>query len=222
MSISATKSRKEEAEAGLSNDSRQTEITTPNFVLYGETFTFIETFSATVIDSSSSNNQVWVKTNDGDEKQISAYGIAVRNSHRIRLYELRKYSNDNSCVVYADALIINSNTSEYKVNLNRKTVIIPAFLTMLFHNASTASFFRVMPVPKWFYILFTLLCLASFIAFCSLLMGFKDGYMWSDHKYIWFTYLFSRIGSFICIKLMKRRSQRFENELRNLINSVKR
>ena len=157
MSISATKSRKEEAEAGLSNDSRQTEITTPNFVLYGETFTFIETFSATVIDSSSSNNQVWVKTNDGDEKQISAYGIAVRNSHRIRLYELRKYSNDNSCVVYADALIINSNTSEYKVNLNRKTVIIPAFLTMLFHNASTASFFRVMPVPKWFYILFTLL-----------------------------------------------------------------
>lgn len=222
MSISATKSRKEEAEAGLSNDSRQTEITTPNFVLYGETFTFIETFSATVIDSSSSNNQVWVKTNDGDEKQISAYGIAVRNSHRIRLYELRKYSNDNSCVVYADALIINSNTSEYKVNLNRKTVIIPAFLTMLFHNASTASFFRVMPVPKWFYILFTLLCLASFIAFCSLLVGFKDGYMWSDHKYIWFTYLFSRIGSFICIKLMKRRSQRFENELRNLINSVKR
>lgn len=61
MSISATKSRKEEAEAGLSNDSRQTEITTPNFVLYGETFTFIETFSATVINSDPGNGQIWVK-----------------------------------------------------------------------------------------------------------------------------------------------------------------
>ncbi|ELV97239.1 hypothetical protein ECPA48_3158 [Escherichia coli PA48] len=39
---------------------------------------------------------------------------------------------------------------------------------------------------------------------------------------MWFTYLFSRVGSFICINLMKRRSQKFENELRNLIESVKR
>lgn len=148
--------------------------------------------------------------------------VSVRNSHRIRLYELRKYSNDNSCVVYADALIINSNTGEYKVNLNRKTVIIPAFLTMLFHNASTASFFRVMPVPKWFYILFTLLCLASFIAFCSLLVGFKDGYVWDEHKYMWLTYFFSRIGSFVCINWIKRRSERFDHELRSLIDLVKR
>lgn len=41
MNISATKSRKKEAEAGLSNDPLQTEITTPNFVLFGGTFTFI-------------------------------------------------------------------------------------------------------------------------------------------------------------------------------------
>lgn len=156
MSISTTKRRNEEVNVGLSNR-RKAEITAPKFDLFGETFEFAEIFSATVISSNPTNAQILVKTNDGDEKQISAYGIAVRNSHRIRLYELRKYSNDNSCVVYADALIINSNTGEYKVNLNRKTVIIPAFLTMLFHNASTASFFRVMPVPKWFYILFTLL-----------------------------------------------------------------
>ncbi|HAT1571922.1 TPA: hypothetical protein I8Y10_003310 [Kluyvera cryocrescens] len=217
MSISTTKHHN----IGLS-ERQQQEIITNKFELFGETFEFAEIFSATVISSNPTNAQILVKTNDGDEKQISVYGIAVRNSHRIRLYELRKYSNDNSCVVYADALIINSNTGEYKVNLNRKTVIIPAFLTMLFHNASTASFFRVMPVPKWFYILFTLLCLASFIAFCSLLVGFKDGYVWDEHKYMWLTYFFSRIGSFICIKLMKRRSRRFENELRNLINSVKR
>ena len=217
MSISTTKHHN----IGLS-ERQQQEIITNKFELFGETFEFAEIFSATVISSNLTNAQILVKTNDGDEKQISAYGIAVKNSHRIRLYELRKYSNDNSCVVYADALIINSNTGEYKVNLNRKIVIIPAFLTMLFHNASTASFFRVMPVPKWFYILFTLLCLASFIAFCSLLVGFKDGYVWDEHKYMWLTYFFSRIGSFICIKLMKRRSRRFENELRNLINSVKR
>ncbi|EAN8732030.1 hypothetical protein HNE72_002655 [Salmonella enterica] len=221
MNISTTKRRNEEVNVGLS-ERRKAEITAPKFDLFGETYTFVETFSGTVIDSNPSNNQIWVKTDDGDEKQISAYGIAFRNSHRIRLYELRKYSNDNLCVVYADALIVNLNTGEYKVNLNKKTVIIPAFLTMLFHNASTASYYRAMPVSKLFSIIFILLCAAALTSFLTLPWGFKDGYMWSDHKYIWFTYLFSRIGSFICIKLIKRRSQRFENELRNLIESVKR
>ncbi|ELU7598642.1 hypothetical protein SC847_002750 [Salmonella enterica] len=221
MNISTTKRRNEEVNVGLS-ERRKAEITAPKFDLFGETYTFVETFSGTVIDSNPSNNQIWVKTDDGDEKQISAYGIAFRNSHRIRLYELRKYSNDNLCVVYADALIVNLNSGEYKVNLNKKTVIIPAFLTMLFHNASTASYYRAMPVSKLFSIIFILLCAAALTSFLTLPWGFKDGYMWSDHKYIWFTYLFSRIGSFICIKLIKRRSQRFENELRNLIESVKR
>ncbi|EFI6735461.1 hypothetical protein BCC21_002812 [Escherichia coli] len=221
MNIFTTKRRNEEVNVGLS-ERRKAEITAPKFDLFGETYTFVETFSGTVIDSNPSNNQIWVKTDDGDEKQISAYGIAFRNSHRIRLYELRKYSNDNLCVVYADALIVNLNTGEYKVNLNKKTVIIPAFLTMLFHNASTASYYRAMPVSKLFSIIFILLCAAALTSFLTLPWGFKDGYMWSDHKYIWFTYLFSRIGSFICIKLIKRRSQRFENELRNLIESVKR
>ncbi|MBB7069412.1 hypothetical protein [Escherichia coli] len=221
MNIFTTKRRNEEVNVGLS-ERRKAEITAPKFDLFGETYTFVETFSGTVIDSNPSNNQIWVKTDDGDEKQISAYGIAFRNSHRIRLYELRKYSNDNLCVVYADALIVNLNTGEYKVNLNKKTVIIPAFLTMLFHNASTASYYRAMPVSKLFSIIFILLCAAALTSFLTLPWGFKDGCMWSDHKYIWFTYLFSRIGSFICIKLIKRRSQRFENELRNLIESVKR
>ncbi|EIA6551255.1 hypothetical protein K7R06_004343 [Salmonella enterica] len=221
MSISTTKRRNEEANVGLS-DRRKAEITAPKFDLFGETYTFVKTFSGTVINSNPSNNQIWVKTDAGDEKQISAYGIAFRNSHRIRLYELRKYSNDNLCVVYADALIANLNTGEYKLNLNKKTVIIPAFLTMLFHNASTASYYRAMPVSKLFSIIFILLCAAALISFLTLPWGFKDGYMWSDHKYMWFTYLFSRVGSFICINLMKRRSQKFENELRNLIESVKR
>ncbi|HBE6751950.1 TPA: hypothetical protein KML76_002325 [Escherichia coli] len=220
MSISTTKHRNEEVNVGLS-DRRKTEITAPKFDLFGETYTFVETFSGTVIDSNPSNNQIWVKTDAGDEMQIPDYGIPFRSSHTIHKYELRQYGKNSSCYVHNNALIINKNTGEHEVNLKRKTIIIPAFLTMLFHNASTTSFFRAMPVPKWFYILFTLLCMASFIAFCSLIVGFKDGYVWDEHKYMWFTYFLSRIGSFVCIKWIKRRSERFDHELRNLIDLVK-
>ncbi|EIY3391635.1 hypothetical protein MMN13_004934, partial [Escherichia coli] len=168
MSISTTKHHN----IGLSEHQQQ-EIITNEFEVFGETFKFAEMFSATVISSNPTNAQILVKTDDGDEKQISAYGLAFRNSHRIRLYELRKYSNDNFCVVYADALIVNLNTGEYKLNLNRKTVIIPAFLTMLFHNASTASYYRAMPVSKLFSIIFILLCAVALISFLTLPWGFK-------------------------------------------------
>ncbi|EBR5511664.1 hypothetical protein B8133_25195 [Salmonella enterica] len=221
MSISTTKRRNEEVNVGLS-DRRKAEITAPKFDLFGETYTFVETFSGTVIDSDPGNGQIWVKNDAWDEKQISDHGIPFRSSHTIYKYELRQYSEDGSYNVYKDALIVNSSTGEHEVNLNRKKVVIPAFLTMLFHTASTASYYRAMPVPKMLTVIFILLCAAALISFLTLPWGFKDGYVWSDHKYIWFTYLFSRIGSFICIKLMKRRSQRFENELRNLIYSVKR
>ncbi|HDX9113224.1 MULTISPECIES: hypothetical protein [Enterobacteriaceae] len=222
MSISATKIRKEEAEAGLSDDPRQTGITTPKFVLFGETFTFVETFSATVINSDPGNGQIWVKTNAGDEKQISDYGISFRSSHTIYKYELRQYSEDGSYDVYKDALIVNKNTGEHEVNLKRKTVVIPAFLTMLFHNASTASYYRAMPVSELFFIVFILLCAVALISFLTLPWGFKDGYVWDEHKYMWLTYFLSRIGSFACIKWIKRRSERFDHELRSLIDLVKR
>ncbi|EKQ6538745.1 MULTISPECIES: hypothetical protein [Enterobacteriaceae] len=221
MSISTTKRRNEEVKVGLS-DRRKAEITAPKFDLFGETYTFVKTFSGTVVNSNPSNNQIWVKTDAGDEKQISDYGIPFRRSHTIHKYELRQYSEDGSYNAYKDALIVNKKTGEHEVNLKRKTIIIPAFLTMLFHTASTALYYRAMPVPKLFTVIFILLCAAALISFLTLPWGFKDGYMWSDHKYMWFTYLLSRVGSFICINLMKRRSQRFENELRNLINSVKR
>ncbi|EOZ1502302.1 hypothetical protein U9655_004035 [Enterobacter asburiae] len=220
MSISTTKHRNEEVNVSLS-DRRKAEIRAPRFDLFGETYTFVETFSGTVINSDPGNGQIWVKTNAGDEKQISDYGISFRSSHTIHKYELRQYSEDGSYDAYKDALIVNEKTGEHEVNLKRKTIVIPAFLTMLFHNASTTSFFRAIPVPKWFYILFTLLCMASFIAFCSLLVGFKDGYVWDEHKYMWFTYFLSRIGSFVCIKWIKRRSERFNHELRNIIDLVK-
>ncbi|EIF16202.1 hypothetical protein ABT219_003804 [Escherichia coli] len=220
MSISTTKHRNEEVNVSLS-DRRKAEIRAPRFELFGETYTFVETFSGTVINSDPVNGQIWVKTNAGDEKQISDYGISFRSSHTIHKYELRQYSEDGSYDAYKDALIVNEKTGEHEVNLKRKTIVIPAFLTMLFHNASTTSFFRAMPVPKWFYILFTLLCMASFIAFCSLLVGFKDGYVWDEHKYMWFTYFLSKIGSFVCIKWIKRRSERFNHELRNIIDLVK-
>lgn len=74
MSISTTKHHN----ISLS-ERQQQEIITNEFELFGETFEFAEIFSATVISSNPTNAQILVKTNDGDEKQISAYGIAVRN-----------------------------------------------------------------------------------------------------------------------------------------------
>lgn len=221
MSITTTKRHSEETKAGLF-DRLKTKITAPKFDLFGETYTFVETFSRTVIDSDPNNGQIWVKTDAGDEKQISDYGIPFRSSHTIHKYELRRYSEDGSYDAYKDALIVNKNTGEYEVNLNRKAVVIPAFLTMLFHNASTASYYRAMPVPKMFSVIFILLCAVALISFLTLPWGFKDGYVWDEHKYMWLTYFLSRIGSFVCIKLIKRRSERFDNKLRNLIESVKR
>lgn len=133
MSISTTKHRNEEVNVGLS-DRRKTEITAPKFDLFGETYTFVETFSGTVINSNPNNNQIWVKTDAGDEKQIPDYGIPFRSSHTIHKYELRQYGKNSSCYVHNNALIINKNTSEHEVNLKRKTIIIPAFLTMLFES----------------------------------------------------------------------------------------
>ncbi|EGA2890284.1 hypothetical protein H5K48_003951, partial [Salmonella enterica] len=95
MSISTTKRRNEEVNVGLS-DRRKAEITAPTFDLFGETYTFVKTFSGTVINSNPSNNQIWVKTDAGDEKQISDYGIPFRSSHTIYKYELHQYSEDGS------------------------------------------------------------------------------------------------------------------------------
>lgn len=85
MSISTTKRRNEEVNFGLS-DRRKAEITASKFDLFGETYTFVKTFSGTVINSNPSNNQIWVKTDAGDEKQISDYGIPFRSSHTIYKY----------------------------------------------------------------------------------------------------------------------------------------
>lgn len=95
MSISTTKHRNEEVNVSLS-DRRKAEIRAPRFDLFGETYTFVETFSGTVINSDPGNGQIWVKTNAGDEKQISDYGISFRSSHTIHKYELRQYSEDGS------------------------------------------------------------------------------------------------------------------------------
>lgn len=102
MSISTTKHRNEEVNVSLS-DRRKAEITAPRFELFGETYTFVETFSGTVIDSNPGNNQIWVKSNAGDEKQIPDYGIPFRSSHTIHKYELRQYGKNSSCYVHNNA-----------------------------------------------------------------------------------------------------------------------
>lgn len=134
----------------LSRRETKAEMTTPKFELFGETYMFVETFSATVISPLPITDQVWVKTDTGDETQIPAFGIAFRKSHKMCKYELRQYRVDGSFSVFKDALIVNATTGEYEVNLDRKTVIIPAFLTVLFPNTSMASYFRAIPVPNFF------------------------------------------------------------------------
>lgn len=169
MSISATKSRKKEAEAGLSDDPRQTEITTPNFVLFGETFTFIETFSATVINSDPGNGHIWVKTNTGDEKQISDYGIPFRSSHTIHKYELRQYSEDGSYDAYKDALIVNKKTGEHEINL-KENHYYPRFsdnaISYCLHSIVLQSNACSKVSHRYFH--FTLCCCTYFISHTTL------------------------------------------------------
>ncbi|HCJ7750466.1 TPA: hypothetical protein NV442_004111 [Citrobacter freundii] len=204
----------------LSRRETKAEMTTPKFELFGETYMFVETCSSTVISPLPSTDQVWVKTDMGDETQIPAFGITFRKSHKICKYELRQYRVNGSFSVFKDALIVNATTGEYEVNLNRKTIIIPAFLTVLFPNASMAFYYRAMPVPKFFSTIFILLCCIAVISFFVLPWGFKSGYVFDEHKYMWLTYFSSRLGSFTCIKWIKRRSQRFDNALRSVIKSI--
>ncbi|WP_221344738.1 hypothetical protein [Klebsiella sp. CVUAS 11263] len=197
------------------------EITTPTFELSGQTYTFVETFSGIVSDANPINDQVWVKSDTGNETQQVAHGVPFRNLHHIRKYELHQYNKDGSYNLYKDALIVNESTGEYKVNLSARTIFIPAFLTIFFSNASMVSMYRAMPVPKFFSAIFIFLCSAALISFFTLPWEFKDGYVWDDHKYVWLTYFSTRIGSFFCIKWMKKRSEKFDNEIKKLITSMK-
>ncbi|WP_235501693.1 hypothetical protein [Trabulsiella odontotermitis] len=195
-------------------------IITPNFELFGKIYTLVETFSGIVVNSN--NDQIWVKTDEGSEMQFSGHSVPFRKSHHIRKYELHQYSEDGSCSVYKDALIVNASTNEHETNLPTRIIFIPAFLTLLFPTSSIVSPYKAMPVSTLFSVIFTLLCSATLISFFTLPWGFKDGYVWGDHKYVWFTYLLSRVGSFVCIQWMKRRNERFDEEIRDLIDSVKR
>lgn len=125
MSISTTKRRNEEVNVGLS-DRRKAEITASKFDLFGETYTFVKTFSGTVINSNPSNNQIWVKPTLAMRSRFPTM-VSFRSSHTIYKYELRQYSEDGSYNVYKDALIVNKNTGEHEVNLNRKKLSSPLF-----------------------------------------------------------------------------------------------
>lgn len=97
MSSSITKHCNKEVNIDpLSRRETKAEMTTPKFELFGETYMFVETFSATVISPLPITDQVWVKTDTGDETQIPAFGITFIKSHKICKYELRQYRVNGS------------------------------------------------------------------------------------------------------------------------------
>ncbi|WP_335894642.1 hypothetical protein [Klebsiella pneumoniae] len=107
MSSSITKHCNEEVNIDpLSRRETKAEMTTPKFELFGETYMFVETFSATVISPLPITDQVWVKTDTGDETQIPAFGITFIKSHKVCKYELRQYRVNGSFSVFKDALIV--------------------------------------------------------------------------------------------------------------------
>lgn len=217
------RSNKKEAEAAKANlqNHQKLQINTPNFDLFGQKYTFVETYSGQVIDTNSQNQSVWVKTNTGDEKQLKKYEVSFRISHRLCIYDLLQQNDDGTRRLFSDALIINQSTGEYKVTLGRKAISIPALLTFVTPKTSTTSYSFAMDVPSTFSLGFYCLCSIAFISFLTVISGFRDGYVWQDHQYALLTYLSSRIGSYIYIKWMKLRSSRFDREIEILVSSLR-
>lgn len=213
---------KKEAEAAKANlqNRHKLEIKTPNFDLFGENYTFVKSLSGTVIDTNSQKGSIWLKTDAGEDKQLKTKDVPFRISHHLYIYDLLQQNEDGTRRSFSDALIINQSTGEYEVTLGRKAISIPALLTIVTPKTSTTSYSFAMNIPSSFSLGFYCLCGIAFISFVTVLSGFRDGYVWQDHQYAWVTYLSSRIGSYIYIKSMKLRSNRFDREIETLISSL--
>lgn len=208
---------------GLAEPGMTADKTAPaaQFYLFDKTFTFVESLSATVLNKSMSNDHVWVKTDSGQEREISDYSVAFRKSHHINCYNLEQRKNGELYYSLVNALVINTTTGEYKLNIPAKTIFIPAFFTVLSPGISCATFNSAMPVPKSFFYLFSSVCAVAFISFIILPWGFKDGYIWSEHAITWIIYIFSRTITFFCIKWIKSRNEKFEAKISDIITTIK-
>lgn len=189
------------------------EIKEPNFHFDDATYTFSETFSGIIIDSDPNNDLVWVKSDKGNETQLSTYGVPFRKSHQIKKYELLQYHNDGSCNVYKESLIINNTTKEYCINLQSRTFIIFGFLTIVAPQKFIASLYLPLRCSAVFTISFFLLNVIAAITFFTLLFTFK-------YDYVFYTYLLSKIGCYFCIKWAQTKDSKFRIKLRNLASHL--
>jgi hypothetical protein len=98
----------------------------PKFDLFGETFTFVETFSGTVIDSNPGNGQIWVKTNTGDEKQISTM-VSLSEVHTLSINTSFASIVRMVRMMHIKMRLSLIRTRENTSKLKRKTIIIPLF-----------------------------------------------------------------------------------------------
>nr|WED68485.1 hypothetical protein PJ912_22565 [Pectobacterium colocasium] len=140
------------------------QITTEKFEFCGRAYTFQETFSGTVISYDPNNDTLWVKKDDGAETQISAHGLAFRESHRIKKYAFHCYSDHNAYTLFEDAVIVNKTTKERQINLPRRCFIVsgPSAITLLLgprFQFTAASYSSAMPVPPFLLLLLSCLIL---------------------------------------------------------------
>jgi len=198
----------------------QNKLTTPTFACLGNTYTFVENVTGTVIEVDTNGQQAWIKTVEGAEQKVVTEGLPVRQSHSLRSFTLCRYNAEGQGVEFQNALIINDTTQDYRLNLDRTAYVVPALLTLIFQRAFTACPVAALAVPMLFKVIHRLLCLSAFVTFCALLWQFKDGYDWRQHEYLWYSYIFSKVGNYLSIKWLKIQDRKLQTEMAALAHKL--
>ncbi|MGR6771629.1 hypothetical protein ACU36R_08370 [Pectobacterium brasiliense] len=215
------KNRKEDADSiDWVRQQWKEQITTEKFDLFGKAYTFQETFSGTVISYDPNNDTIWVKKDDGAETQISAHGLAFRESHRIKKYAFHCYSDHNAYTSFKDAVIVNKTTKERHINLPRKSFIVFGLTTFAILlgpkcKFSAASYSSALPIPSLFSMIFIILNIISVISICIFLFDFRNDYLLH-------IYLLSTLACHTQIWLVNVRDDKFNIEFRHLVKSLTR
>ncbi|GKW36702.1 MULTISPECIES: hypothetical protein [Pectobacterium] len=217
------KNRKEEADYNdWVHQQWEEKITTEKFEFCGRAYTFQETLSGTVISYNPNNDTIWVKTDAGDETQISAHGLPFRESHRIKKYEFNGYHDHHSYASFHDALIVNETTKERHVNMPEKCFIVFGLTTLtllLFIRPIvrfTASVYSsAMPVPSFFPVTFIVTNIISAVSFIIFLFDFKNDDLWD-------IYLLSTLVCHVLIRWLNIRSSKFNIKFNRLVISFTR
>ena len=217
---STLRAKKQQAAVAPSAAAGQHKPATPAFSCLGQTYTFAENAAGRVIEVDANGQQAWTQIADGSEQQIATHGLAVRQSHYLRSFTLCRDDAEGQGIAFQDALIINETTHDYRLHLATTAYVVPALLTLIFQRAFTAYPSTALAVPMLFKVIHRLLCLTAFVTFCALLWQFKDDYDWRQHEYLWYSYILSKVGNYMCIKWLKIQEQKFQSQMENLAKKM--